>query len=279
MAASLAQRGATLFSKLPKPSLFGLLAAILALAIVIQGVRLFWTMVTPVAPVGDWRPKVPQPMDAAAQSALFASFDPFFRQQAAAEGNEKVTSLSLTLFGIRSNEASGAGSAIIADSEGVQYSYLTGEEIMPGVTLHAVAFDHVVLSNNGSLEKLFLDQSVPAETVGGEEQDATPQPTPEPNAVAGGDVQLNPQSLASSIQLAPRNEGGAVTGLVVSAKDDGAMMRAAGLRAGDIITKVNGQAISSAADMISQLRPGARLSVEVERGAQTIPVSIILENP
>ena len=91
-------------------------------------------------------------MPAEARGALFSSFDPFFRVTAPqAEGSEVITSLTLTLYGIRSNEASGGGSAIIGDADGVQQSLIVGQEIMPGVTLHAVAFDHVVISNNGAL--------------------------------------------------------------------------------------------------------------------------------
>lgn len=264
--------------KIQRPTFFGVLACALLLLVLIQAVRLFWAISTPVAPVGDWQPKAPALISQSEQKALFASIDPFFRQQVDEGDSEKITSLPLSLFGIRGNEVTGAGSAIIADSEGMQLSYLTGEEIMLGVTLHAVAFDHVVLSNNGSLEKLFLDQSVPAETVGGDTAEQTPSDNRASDA-SDGSAQLNPQTLAASISLTPRNENGGVTGLVVAAKDDGKMLQAAGLRAGDIITKINDQPASSANDLAAQIRPGARLSLEIERGGQVVPVAIILENP
>lgn len=261
------------------PSPFAILAALLALLIIIQAVRLFWTITSPVAPIGNWQPLYPQAMKNNARTELFSRFDPFFRNTEAeqiSQDNEVVTALPLTLFGIRSNEASGGGAAIVADSAGVQQSVAVGQEIMPGVLLHAVAFDHIVLSNNGKLEKLFLDQSVPA-------QNATPAepavaPTSEANAPSS-DVKLNPQRLASGIGLAPRSEGGKVTGLVVSAKDDGTALQSAGLRAGDIILSVNGTPVRTPADLASQFRAGARLSVEVERGAQKILVAMILEKP
>jgi general secretion pathway protein C len=251
-----------------------LASALVALALVlacVQGARLFWTLMTPVAPIGDWRPAAINLVPLEERPALFGAFDPFFRTAQTATGTEVVTSLPLTLFGIRTNEASGGGSAIIAGADGVQNSWSVGETIMQGVTLESVAFDHVVISNNGVLEKLFIDQSVPAENVTPE----TAAPVPAPDAAPA--AQLNAQTLQQSIGLAPRNEGGKTTGLVVSAKDDGTMLGVAGLQKGDIITSINGRPVTAAAELAGQLRPGARLTLEVERGAQKLPIAIILE--
>ncbi len=254
---------------------FGTAHFVLAIAVLfvcIQIARLFWLLVTPLSPLGDWRPSQVQIVPFAERPALFGGFDPFFRTPIVADGTEVVTSLPLKLFGIRTNEASGGGSAIIANAEGIQNSWSIGEEIMPGATLHSVAFDHVVISNNGILEKLFIDQSVPAENV-----------TPEPEAstsisdTQGSGARLNANSLQQSIGFLPRNENGKITGLVVSAKDDGAMLAITGLQKGDIITTVNGRPVAAASDLVAQVRPGARLSLEVERGAQKVPVAIILE--
>jgi general secretion pathway protein C len=77
-----------------------------------------------------------------------------------------VTSLDLALYGIRQDEASGRGSAIIATPDGVQRSFAVGEEIVPGVTLTAVAFDSVTISRGGVTEQLFMDQSPAAQVVG-----------------------------------------------------------------------------------------------------------------
>jgi general secretion pathway protein C len=273
--------GSKMLKKLGAVSPFKLIAALLTLFAVIQVARLIWTIFTPIAPLGDWKSAAPQAMPAAQRAALFQQFDPFFRAQIqnADTSSETITSLPITLFGIRSNEASGSGSAIIADAAGLQNSFATGEEIMPGVTLNSVAFDHVVVSNNGALEKLYLDQSVPAQTVGREPPAAlTPLP---PAAVAadtpGSGAKLTAESLARNVGLTARNENGQVTGLVVSAKDDGTVLKAAGLRDGDIIVSVNGNPVGSAADLAKNLRPGANVSVEVERGAQKLSLAIFME--
>ncbi len=238
--------------------------------------NLFWIIVGPVGSFGNWKPKQPTVFSAAERAQLFAAFDPFARASGQAEAPGTVTSLSLMLFGTRFNEFTGGGSAILAGADGVQQSYNVGDEVMPGVVLAKVAFDHVVLSRNGAEESLYMDQSTPAETVG-----ALPNSQPVPSSTAtapgNGEVKLNATTLRDSIGVTPRNESGKVTGLVLSAKDDGAMLRNAGLAAGDIIVSINGRPVSSPSEIASQLRSGAKLTLEVERGSQKIPVGLNLE--
>ena len=277
MAFSLAER-TWLQSRRVKPVSFAhVLIVLLAILLAVQAARLFWTVVTPVGPVGNWRAPSVNVVPASARVALFSGFDPFFRNDQPATGSANITSLSLTLFGIRANESSGGGSAIIAGEDGIQNSYGVGEEVAPGVILDSVAFDHVILSRGGVKESLYLDQSVPADTVG-----TTPATTPTsaPSASsAPSDVAINAETIQKSIGFAPRNEGGRVTGLVLQPRDDGTMMRIAGFKAGDIIVAVNGRPVSSASDIAAQLKPGARLSVEIERGGSKLPIALNLEQP
>jgi general secretion pathway protein C len=247
-----------------------LILGVLAILTAVQTARLFWILITPVGPVNDWRAPSVNVVPQSARMALFAGFDPFFRNDATAASTQNVTSLSLTLFGVRTNESSGGGSAIIAGEDGVQNSFAVGEEVAPGVTLDSVAFDHVILSRGGVKESLYLDQSVPAETVSPSASGTSATP---PASSAG----LNAETLQKSIGFAPRNEGGRGTGFVLQARDDGTMLRLAGFQAGDIVVGVNGRPVSSAADIASQIRPGARLSVEVERGGAKVPIALNLE--
>lgn len=270
--------------------------AILVLGIVIQSVRLFWTIVTPVAPLGDWRPAGVDVMQPEARSALLGSFDPFSRSGAAVTTVEtsNVTSLSLTLYGIRLNQAAGGGSAIIADSEGEQVSYSVGEEIQPGVTLDGVAFDHVVLGRNGMQETLYMDQSVPATSVSpapppnltGQVNSAGSQPAPpqepvppSPDAPPVPTSSLSPELIRKTVDFAPRRTDGRIDGIVVTSKGNDAAFRAAGFAPGDVITSFNGRTVSSAAEvaaMVQGIKPGARISVEVERGSRKVPIALII---
>jgi general secretion pathway protein C len=262
--------------------LFGWLRALLVLALLIQLARLIWVVLTPIAPLGDWQARTANVMSPASRAALFASFDGFDRAAAGGDANAAVTSLDLTLYGLRMNEASGGGSAIIAGSDGVQRSYAVGEEVSPGVKLVQVLFDHVVLERNGSRESLFLDQSVPAETVGDAPLSAVPA-TATPATGGTPTVQapgpLTAEAISAGIGFAPRTENGRATGFAVTPKGDGAVFAQAGFRPGDIIVEINGRKVSSAADgaaLAGQLRPGARLSLQVERGTETLPIALII---
>lgn len=162
---------------LPQGGPLAWLEILLLVVLAVQVARVVWTVATPVGPLGRWRPEQPAQMTAAARAALFARFDPFFRTGAGA-GPAAVTSLSLKLFGIRMNEASGQGSAIIAGPDGIQSSVGVGDEIVAGVKLKAVAIDHVVIDRGGTDETLYLDQSQAAPV-------ATPGAAPNAGASTG----------------------------------------------------------------------------------------------
>jgi general secretion pathway protein C len=256
--------------------LASLLIAVLSLLLAVQVARLLWAVVTPVGTLGNWQPARVNMVPPAARAALFLGFDPFFRNDTTAASTANVTALNLTLFGIRANESSGGGSAIIAGEDGVQKSFAVGEEVAPDTVLDSVAFDHVILSRGGVKESLYLDQSVPAETVG---TTGSASAAPGGAPYEGPDVGLNAETMQRSIGFAPRNEGGRVTGVVLQPRDDGTMMRIAGFEPGDVIVGVNGRPVSSAADIAAQLKPGARLSVEIERGGSKVPIALDLEQP
>jgi general secretion pathway protein C len=268
---SLAERGAVLSRTLTLLPVGNILLFLLIILLTFQATRLFWVIVTPVGPLIGWRAPAVNFISSSSRLALFSGFDPFYRNNETASTTQNVTSLNLVLFGLRTNESSGGGSAIIAGEDGIQNSFAVGEEVAPGVTLYAVAFDHVILSRGGVKESLYLDQSVPAETAN--PSGAMPQAVPAAPDMGG----LNAQTLQKAIGFAPRNEGGRVTGLVLKAQDDGTMLKLAGFQAGDVVVAVNGRPVSSATDVIAQFRPGARISVEVERGGSKVPIALNLE--
>ncbi|MEP3225960.1 MAG: type II secretion system protein N [Parasphingorhabdus sp.] len=258
---------------LSSSSIYSIFLAILAVLLVVQAVRFLWVIMTPVGPVGDWQAREVQVLSWQSRLALFSNFDPFYRAGPAATANV-VTSLQLTLFGTRMNEGSGLGSAILAGPDGVQDSFAVGDEIMSGVTLDAVEFDHVVIDRGGTKESLYLDQSIPAETVGADDSvngSADNGADGANSAIAG--------ALDNVVDLSPRNEEGRVTGIVVTPRGDGALFQSAGFKDGDIIVSVNGQPVTSTTDIATlkrQIAPGKRLSVEVERGANTVPIAVNL---
>lgn len=258
-----------------------LILGALAFVLILQIVRLVYALVTPMTPLGDWRPRMPEPMAAAARAELFARVDPFYRSIAVADsGPGQVTALQLQLFGIRMSSASSDGSAIIAGADGVQNSIGLGEEVQAGVRLVAVHFDYVELDNAGKRELLYIDQaqgaSAAATTPGAAPSAPGIAPAPPGGAAAGA---LTPAAIRTGISFSPRSEGGRVTGIAVGQSGDGATFQAAGFRSGDVIRSINGRPVNGAGDAAglgALIQPGARLSLEVERGAGTVPIAIIL---
>jgi len=259
------------------PPLHDILWWMLASLIAGLAAALFWAIVTPVSPLGDWAPRGVRIMSPTARAALFATVDPFNRTPAAsaqAEQSGAVTSLALTLFATRATPG-GGGTAIIAGGDGLQQVYRVGAEVQPGVTLAAVAFDHVELARNGAKELLYLDQSGPAPSAQGVVA-ANPVAAPAPAAPGGG---VSVAALRSGVNFGPRAESGKVVGVEVLSSGDGAAFRAAGFQPGDVITAVDGKPITSAAEaaaLSGAIRAGTSVAVTVRRGDRQLPLAITL---
>lgn len=259
------------------PPLHDVLWWALAALIALLAAALFWALVTPVSPLGGWRPAGIREMTPSARAALFASMDPFNRTPPVTEAAQQgsVTALALTLFATRSTPG-GGGSAIIAGADGVQNVYRIGAEVQPGVTLSGVAFDHVELTRNGARELLYLDQSAPAPNAAGVVA-ANPVAVPAGGATGSGAISV--AGLRSGVNFGPKAEGGKIVGLEVMASGDGAVFGAAGFQSGDVITAVDGKPVTGPGDaaiLSGALRPGASISVTVKRGDRQLPLAITL---
>jgi general secretion pathway protein C len=242
--------------------------------IALQLARLIWVVVTPVGPVGDWRAAGSEPPPASTYA--IGSFDPFFRLSGST-GPVTVTSLNLKLFGIRQDQASGQGSAIIAGSNGEQRSFAVGEEIEPGVVLKAVDFDSVTISRGGADEQLFMDQSQQPATAA---PPAAPQTAPPPvvvqpsTAVEPGSRPVPPSKLyPNEVSMAPRMNGTQLTGVTVQPQGNGNGLRALGLAPGDVVTAVNGRRLRTADQLqgiLAEQGSVRTVSLQVERGGRVI---------
>ncbi|QNE30728.1 type II secretory protein PulC [Sphingomonas sp. NBWT7] len=264
-------RARAILRRVPVVNVYSLAELALLGVLAVQTARLVWTVVTPVSPLGEWRPAgltVP-----AAPGDVLRGFDPFYRIGGVQAGPAVVTSLQLKLFGTRIDEAMGRGSAILAGPDGVQKSVAIGEEIIPGVVLRAVAFDHVTIERGGAREDLFLDQSGGNAAIGAPASgDATLAATP---AAPGGGITVD--QFQSDVGFVPRIEGGRISGLVVRSQGSGAAFRAAGLRDGDVVTQLAGRPVSGAGDIdriAAQFAGGGSLALTVDRGGQPVSLSV-----
>jgi len=281
MRLSLGARAQQLLRRLPRTTWFSVLEIILIFLLAVQCARLVWAVVTPVGPIGDWRSDAGVPTLAAPDMALFETFDPFFRLEG--NGRVVVTDLDIRLFGVRQDQASGRGSAIIALPNGEQDSFSVGDEIMPGVTLESVDFDFVTILRNGSSEQIFLDQSTasaaspqPQESLGAATSRAatsTQSARTSSRPAQSGGQRITPSQLASGTQISPRREGNRLTGIVLQPSgEDDAALRAAGFEPGDVIVSINGERIQEMGQAVSfanNLGTGDRF-VQVERNGETV---------
>jgi len=151
------------------------------------------------------------------------------------------TTLSLTLKGILAIEADGKGSVIISSNRGEDKTYQVGQTIegADGATLHSVYADRVLLDRNGRLETLRLPKELAASA-----PTAMASPLPQAAAPPSGSlreaISENATRLTDIVRLAPHVQEGQVVGFRVNPGRDRAAFEALGLRAGDVVTDING---------------------------------------
>jgi general secretion pathway protein C len=207
---------------------------------------------------------------APAASGLFSVPD---GQAAATPDIAPETRLDLTLRGVRS-AADGAarGSAVIETPQRGQRSIAVGGEIAPGVRLAEVHDDHVIIERSGARESLFISDAAARRA-----REARPAPSgsaafgemisplsgrPDPELAA----RLDREDWIEGLRLQPAMENGSMTGFQVREASAIEVLRAAGLRPGDIIMRLNGEPLSDADAAGRALRSlatadGVRLSV------------------
>ncbi|MFY7719575.1 MAG: type II secretion system protein N [Brevundimonas sp.] len=249
----------------------------LALLLAVQLGRLVWIVAEPRDAAASMAssPTAMSPAD----PAVFQRFDAFFRtggQSSLAEASA-AGSGQMRLYGLRS-DGSGGGSAIIGLADGRQVSVGVGEEVEPGLILRGVGPDYVTLARGASLSRLIFSDvpvgvaPVPPPPPG--PQTVTPPPPPPPPAVTPTAASVDPAQLIAQAGLRPRMRGLRLDGFTVSASGDAALLRAAGLQAGDVILAINGQSLDSL-ERIAALRgqlansSGAELRYERDGTVQT----------
>ncbi len=219
---------------------------------------------------------------AGAAAGLFDGLDP---SDAPAGTIAPETPLNMTLRGVI-NAAGGAGSAVIETPGRGQRSLSVGAEIAPGVRLEAIHLDHVIINRRGTRESLFLTEAAARRA---REQRDRPQParTEEVRAAQAANVlsgrpdpelarRLDREDWINGLRLEPALEGGRLTGMRVRDSSASAVLRASGLLPGDVITRLNGEPLTSAeaaARALRGLESADRVAVTVRRGEEEITLS------
>ena len=167
-----------------------------------------------------------------------------------------VTRLNLTLTGVVTSTLQGQGAAIIENS-GKQETYGLGEKITnTNATLKEVYRDRVIIKNGLASETLMLDgldyskpnlqssndyqvKDIPDDR--DQTRDGPQRRTLSKDALqASRALQEQPANFTDFIAITPHRPSGELEGYRVSPGKKPTLFKAAGLKAGDIVTEING---------------------------------------
>lgn len=207
-------------------------------------------------------------MEGAPVGTSATDIDPFFPSNMAAQAGDVS---GITLHGISSGPA--GPSAILGRIEGGQGSFRPGESVQSGVQLISIGSDYVVLDHGQGSHQLGFGQGTSPSTAAV----GTRLPTAAP-AGAATPPAINPARLLEQAGLAPREVDGQVSGYTLIPRGDGALLRRAGLQAGDVVLSVNGQALTPERyqELATQMagRPSLELTFQRDGATQSITVPL-----
>lgn len=168
--------------------------------------------------------------------------------------------------------------AIIADGNSEEKVYTIGDPVTSGADLHAVYADRVVLNENGVLTILKLPKDFPqnSATIARRNSTNLTRATSNTQSIQSV-VAQNVSKLADVIRPTPYFVNGQQQGYRVYPGRNRAQFSALGLRPGDLIKDIDGQALtdpSQAMQIFQSLDSADQVSVTVERNGQ--PQVIVL---
>ncbi len=241
------------------------------------------------------------PLGVAAQALSDAHL---FGVAPAGAGGDAVSNLNIKLRGVFASRADAASMAIINTGDRDETARVGGE-IVPGVVLEAVHPEYVMLRRNGALERVNLEEpqriaAAPRAPPQRRAQASSPAPQtallapprgpaarfqrPEPYAPVG-DVPTEPAPVAAPAppQAPPPapvptpGAPGASPGLVIQSVPPGSLLERVGLQPGDVVRSVNGEVVTSEADVARILQSRGLqgpFTAEVQRGGVVVPISV-----
>lgn len=208
----------------------------------------------------------------------------------------QVSNLNIKVKGVFSGNPAKPAFAIVNTGTRDEFA-LAGKELMPGVKLESVHATYVLVNRNGMLERVNLEERSLASLGGPRPSPVLMAPRPTPPPVPGSGprgslpsgmrpspgsptdtaptqqpLSLTPQSLQNFGRIG--TQGGAVT---VEAAPPGSTLATLGLQSGDVIRSINGQPVTSEADLSRIYQQSANadsIQAEVMRGGRTFPIQV-----
>jgi general secretion pathway protein C len=216
------------------------------------------------------------------------------------ENGARETNLALTLTGIVASTADGLGSAMI-EARKKQELYSVGDDLPANgkVTLAKILPKQVVIDNNGTYEliTLFDDNGIvgivqsAAPAPASDSSEGAPSPVIATSATQAQRQRLaanyreqlysDPQSLAGLVSISAVQSDGGLKGYRVAPGRDTAQFTALGFKAGDIVTAVNGYALSDPTNTVrlyQLMRDATDAIFEVERDGSPVSISVSLSS-
>jgi general secretion pathway protein C len=187
--------------------------------------------------------------------------------------NLRDTRLSnLSLKGTIASTPAEMAVAIIADGANEEKVYTIGQSVTAGATLHAVYADRVVLNENGVLTNLKLPKDFPqgATTVTRRNRTTINRASTNSQSIQSV-VARNVSRLADVIRPTPYFVNGQQQGYRVYPGRNREQFASLGLRPGDLIKDIDGQALSDpsqAMKIFQSMDSADQVSVTVERNGQ-----------
>ena len=219
------------------------------------------------------------------------------------EQNARESRLALTLTGIVASTEDGTGSAVIK-SGAAERVYALGDALPASgqVVLAKVMPQQVVIDNNGTYELITLyegpgiaiptraarqsSKQAAASAPGSSSSEGSPAVrAAEQTALASKyrrQLYDSPESLASVISVSPVREGDRVVGYRIAPGADRAAFNTFGFQSGDIVTAVNGLALSDASNTVKlyqTMKDATQASFDIERDSGTVTVNVDLASP
>lgn len=196
------------------------------------------------------------------------------------EDNLEDTRLSnLSLKGTIASPDPDLSAAIITDGANEEKVYLIGDPVSSNVKLHAVYLDRVVLNENGRLTNLRLpEEFASARAAAPTQRTSSRQRGQASTETIQSVVSQNVARLADVIRPTPYFVNGQQQGYRVYPGRDRRQFAALGLRPGDLIKDIDGQALTDptqAMQIFQSLGNSSQVSVTLERNGQ--PETVVLK--
>ena len=199
------------------------------------------------------------------------------------------TATGATLKAIFASTAPGASVALIAGADGTVAEYRVGETT-PAGTIEEIAIEHVVLRSGNERRILGFDpdaaetvaaanaRSAPAASAASTTSTPPAQPAPAPASGVDSIRALIPESQRGGTPPPPPPQPSRAPPIGYNVGDSPSpLLRAAGLRPGDVVRRLNGQRVDAASDpnrLLAGARGAGSARVEVLRNGKTVFLTV-----